>query len=280
MEWRLFANQSDAKSTHLFNETATVASVFGYQSENNGTRNNCHNSSTSFLSLFSPMSNEKVQSRKDIHILLPSPSVEFKYRKGKNLEVNVRVGTDAITNCDIWTNIKTSIKFTDRPERDLNHLSKVIGEHSENPKIREVVNFVRNLTVDQFAELCIHVKKDSLEMRTDQPLCQKVEFLTLLKRNEVLARKVTVCVQKLSIPATDFVSNQLNSITSKIIGALKRKNQDFFIGSYPEFLLKWYTMHIVPVHIDGPSVFKSNREREENQLYSNLLNNNPNCVVQ
>jgi len=279
-EWRLFANQPGTKSTNLFNENAGVASVFSYQSENHGTRNNCHNNpSTSFLSLFSQMSSEKVQSRKDIHVLVPSPNVGFEYRKGKNLEINVRLETDPITNCDIWSNIKTSIKFTDKPERDLTRLSEVCVDHSEDPKIREVLSFLRNLTPDQFAELCIHVKKDSIEIPTDQLLRQKVEFLTLLHRNEVLARKVTISVQELSIPATEFTSKQLNSITSKIIRTLDKKNQDFFIGSYPEFLLKWYTMHIVPVHIDGPSVFKSSREPEEKQN-SNLFNNNPNCIIQ
>jgi len=280
-EWRLFANQSGTSVANLFNENAGVASVFGFQSENFRTRNNCQsNSSSSFLSLFSPMSNEKVQSWKDIHVLLPSPNVGFEYRKGKNLEINIRVRTDPITNCDTWSNIKTTVRFTDRPERDLGRFVEVCLEHSGNQRIREITSFVRNLTADQFAELCIHVKKDSLEMPTEQQLCRKVEALTLLHRNEVLARKITVSVQDLRIPATEFVSNQLHSITSKIIRSLERKNQDFFIGGYPEFLLKWYTMHIVPVHVEGPSVFKSSRKpeaKENNNLFTNSASN---CIVQ
>jgi len=283
-EWRLFANQSGTSVANLFHDNTGVASAFGFQSESPGTRNNCHSnsSSSSLLSLFSPMSNEKVQSWWDIHVLLPSPNVGFEYRKGKNLEINIRVGSDPINNCDIWSNIKTAIRYTDRPERDLGRLLEVCVEHSGNERIREIIGFVRNLSADQFGELCIHIKKDSLEMPTGQELCQKVEALTLLHRNEVLARKVTISVQDLRIPATEFVSNQLHSITSNIQQSLERTNQDFFIGGYPEFLLKWYTMHIVPVHTEGPSVFKSSRELEEKENNNNNLfkNNASNCIVQ
>jgi len=280
MEWRLFANPPGTSAGNLFDENSGVVSVFGHQSDL-CTVNNCQNNTTTpFLSLFSPISNEKVQSWKDIHVLLPSPNVGFEYRKGKNLRVNIRVGTDPMTNCDIWTNIKTTVRFTDRPERDLGRFTEVCLEHSGNERIREIISFVRSLTPDRFAELCIHVKKDSLEMATDQQLCQKVEALTLLHRNEVLARKITVSVQIFGIPATEFISNQLHSITSKITRSLKRTKQDFFIGAYPEFLLKWYTMHIVPVHIEGPSVFKSSPESEEKDNNNTFTHNPSHCTVQ
>jgi len=282
MEWRLFANSPVTSTGNLFNEYTGLVSAFGYQTENLCTVNNCHNnSSTPFLSLFSPVTNEKVQSWKDIHVLLPSPNVGFKYRKGKNLEVNIRVGTDPMTNCGIWTTIKTTVRFSDRPGRDLGRFTGVCMEHSGNQRVREIISFVRSLTTDRFAELCIHVKKDSLEVATDQQLCQKVEALTLLHRNEILARKVTVSVQEFGIPASEFVSNQLHSITSKIIRSLNRRKQDFFIGSYPEFLLKWYTMYIVPVPIAGPSVFKSSSKPEEKENNKMFTTNNPShCALQ
>jgi len=280
MEWRIFANPPSTGAGTLFSENAGFASVFGYQSDNLCTRNNCQNNTTSFLSLFPTMSNEKVQSWKDIHVLLPSPNVGFEYRKGKNLEINIRVGTDPMTNCDIWNNIKTAVRFSERPERNLARFIDVCLEHSGKDGVREIIRFVRSLTADRFAELCIHVKKDSLEMATGQQLCQKVEALTLLHRNEILARKVTVSVQEMRIPATEFVSNQLHSITSNIIRSLEKANQDFFIGAYPEFLLKWYTMHIVPVHIEGPSVFKSSREPEEKENNKLFANKSSHCTVQ
>jgi len=280
MEWRLFANPPGTGAGNLFSENAGVAAVFGYQSDNLCTINNCQNSTTSFLSLFSPMSNEKVQSWKDIHVLLPSPNVGFEYRKGKNLEINIRVRTDPMTNCDIWKNIKTAVRFSERPERNLARFIDVCLEYSGEERVLDIIRFVRSLTADRFAELCIHVKKDSLEMATGQQLCQKVEALTLLHRNEILARKVTVSVQEMRIPASEFVSNQLHSITSNIIRSLEKSNQDFFIGSYPEFLLKWYTMHIVPVHIEGSSVFKSSLEPEEKENNKLFANKPSNCTVQ
>jgi len=212
--------------------------------------------------------------------LLPSPNVGFVYRKGKKLWLNIRVRTDPITNCEIWTNIKTAVSFTDKPDRDLRRFLEVCVEHSGNQRLREIMTFVRSLTADRFAELCIHVQKDRLKIPAKQQFCQKVTVLTMVQENEVVARKVTISVQGLRYPLLEHVAKQLPSIASKIILPLEKSNQDFFIGGYPEFLLKWYTMHIVPVHIETSSVFTSCRETEKKEN-NELLSNNPStCIVQ
>jgi len=234
-----------------------------------------------------PKSNPKVQSQmeKDIHVLLPSPNVGFVYRNGRNLEVNIRIETDPITHCDTWKKLKTSVRFADRPERDLDRFFQVCLEHSGKPRIREVLSFVQPLTADRFSELCIHVVKDNLEMLSQkrQEICQKVELckLTLLHHNEVLARKVTVSVQLVQLPGiSKIMAEQLNSIVAGIIDPIKSTHQDFFIGGYPEFLIKWYTMRIVPVHVEGPSVFKSSPEADDKEKNKLFANNPSVCIIQ
>jgi len=278
MEWRLFLNQKSTCVSNFLNETV-VATLFGHLSENHSAGNRS-NSSISLLSLFSPTSYKKVQSWKDIHVLLPSPNVGLVYRKGKKLWLNIRIGTDPNTNNEIWSNIKTNVSFTDRADRDLDRLLEVCLQHSANPRLREIMTFVQSLTTNRFEELCIHVLKDSLKIPTRRQFQQKVEVLTLLQLNEVVARKVTISVRGLRYPLPEHVSKQFPSITSKIVLPLEKSKQDFFIGGYPEFLLKWYTMHLVPVDLETSSVFTSCRETET-KVNSNPSTNNPTtCIVQ
>jgi len=279
MEWRLFLNQTSTCLSNFLNETV-VATLFGHLSENHCAGNNRSNSSISLLSLFSPTSYKKVQSWKDIHVLLPSPNIGLVYRKGKKLWLNIRVGTDPMTNYETWNNIKTNVSFTDRPDRDLQRLLEVCSEHSTNQRLREIMTFVQSLTADRFEELCIHVQKDSLKIPTRRQFRQKVEVLTLLQLNEVVARKVTISVRGLRYPLPEHVSKQFPSITSKIVLPLEKTKQDFFIGGYPEFLLKWYTMHLVPVDLETSSVFTSCQETDTKENSKPSTNNSSTCTVQ
>jgi len=210
-----------------------------------------------------PNTDKRLRERpeRDIHILLPSPNVMFMYKGRKSLEGYARKVPEksAAPDWHVWRRIDMNgIKFQDRPERDLYKFHKVLLEkaHTE-PRILEVINFVNELTPESFQELCFQIKKEHWETPKsggDDNLIQECD-ITVLQRgtNKVVLKKRS---HSISIPPGAAKPHELAKLTKRTYERLQEAKQDFFVGGYSEFLVKWYTMYICPIEIKADSVFK------------------------